>query len=1596
MTDHSLLDDFIVESGEHLEETERNLLRLEQQPNDAVVLNEIFRSIHTIKGSSEYLGLERIAELTHKLESFLDLLRRGERVLDSQGIDLLIGANDRISQLVDDLARHHSERAPIEDMVARIDSFTGKAEPISAEAAIGEASESDCEAFTDEYDEELFGIFVSQLADGLGDLSKETLNLRSAPASEVAKVLARYEDRLNTLQSSANYMGYDKLKQVYVQWSGTVAGAMERLSMGQDVDWDLFAKEVTAHYIGRIKGLFPKVAALQTLEQEMAAPVEVDLPPAPPLDAPEDAKSLSFSDIDFSIAAPVSVEPATPGNELELFSEATDLDGATKADRSLFDDFIVESGEQLEETERNLLRLEQQPDDPAVLNEIFRSIHTIKGSSDYLGLERIAELTHKLESFLDMLRRGEGVVDSQGIDLLIGAHDRICQLVDDVARHGSERTSIDDMVARISGCTLKAEPISDAEPTGEAASPGDCETLDEEYDEELFGIFASQLNEGLEALWEQTRRLLSDAAPRALLDQYADQLNTLRSSANYMGYDKLKQVYTQWVVAVNQADERLSAGQTIDWDAFSRDVTIHFIRRVQAVFPNVAALQSLKHIVPVQEDMPAPQTTGLPAQTDVQQQLDLSEQLDLPEQMDFPEQLDALAHPADVEQDPAIATVDAELQQDFILEAREQLEEVERNLLHLTQVPNDSELLNELFRSMHTIKGSSEYLGLARTAVLSHKLENLLDLLRCGQCTLSSAIMDLLLVCSDRLGTLVKDLETHQEERTGIDDLVADIDAAVDVPEQGGVARQASEPEASLLAPEAAVLESTPAQSPFTEEPIHIEAAWAPEPEMLEPEPVDADQAPATPASEIVTVYQEAYDSKLYAIFLSQFNEGLSQLDRQIGQLETQMSIADVTQCCRQWLTRLRFSANYMEYDALKAVYDRWIQAADKLCEQLPTLDKDVWIPMYRQMMLAHMDMVRRYFNFADLAAALPAQEPEPAVPQRDAPDGATALDDEDLRVDDADLCVDDAGLCVDDAGPRPSAIEASAIEAVAPERQDAAVDSNASALLEEQGLLSRLEMAFDERLGTDEDGDAASHEQMAESLFSSDQARDEPPADFSKARTGVGGQAPPDAGIESLLLSALSGERIPRQPVMATPLSSIPERLELADGAALMEDDDQRTHYALGRRRGDKFHERMIKQSIRVDAAKIDVLMNQVGELVVNRAGFNQLFSDMRDFQLLLKQTKKFNTQEMKIIKDLTNRINEATVSLGRVTSELQENVMKVRMLPIAQLFSRYPRVVHDLVRNSEKRVELVIRGEETELDRMVIEQIADPLVHIIRNAVDHGIEALAERQRKGKPESGTLRLEAYHEGNYVVIEVSDDGRGIDSDLIKARALEKGFFTSEELDNMAEDQIRAIIMRPGFSTVDEVTHTSGRGVGMDVVKDNIDRLNGTIEIISTIDRGTLFRIRIPLTLAIIQALKVGVAGETFIIPLSAVDETLRIHRNEISVIEGMEICYLRETTLPLIRLSEIFKMQEARQDNQEFFVVVVNTGSRQVGLIVDQLQGRQEVVIKPLEDYLQVKSGFSGATILGDGSISLILDIADLVYLAIALHTRKMRAVSA
>jgi two-component system chemotaxis sensor kinase CheA len=419
---------------------------------------------------------------------------------------------------------------------------------------------------------------------------------------------------------------------------------------------------------------------------------------------------------------------------------------------------------------------------------------------------------------------------------------------------------------------------------------------------------------------------------------------------------------------------------------------------------------------------------------------------------------------------------------------------------------------------------------------------------------------------------------------------------------------------------------------------------------------------------------------------------------------------------------------------------------------------------------------------------------------------------------------------------------------------------------------------------------------------------------------------------------------------------------------------------------------ERKLKPSVRVNAEKIDALMNQVGELVVSRAFFTQLSNEMKLLHQNLKEKVGLDQNDLKPVRTLSFRLGEAIVALGRAANDLQEGVMKIRMLPISQLFDRYPRLVRDLTHQTDRQVRLEVKGENTELDKMIIEEISDPLIHIIRNAIDHGFERVEERKKVGKPETGTLTLEAYHESNHIVIEVTDDGRGIDPGRIKGKALEKGLMSKEELDRMSPKELLRIITLPGFSTADQVTQTSGRGVGMDVVKKNVERLNGTVEIDSEVGAWTQIRIRIPLTLAIIQALLVRVGKDVLTIPLSAVEETLRIIDSETSVVEGVEVIHLRDKTMPIFRLSEIFHIPTETKATGRAYVVIVSAGMQLVGLVVDELVGQHEVVIKPLVDYLQESSTFSGATIIGDGQISLILDIYELVNMTVERQARRQR----
>ena len=390
----------------------------------------------------------------------------------------------------------------------------------------------------------------------------------------------------------------------------------------------------------------------------------------------------------------------------------------------------------------------------------------------------------------------------------------------------------------------------------------------------------------------------------------------------------------------------------------------------------------------------------------------------------------------------------------------------------------------------------------------------------------------------------------------------------------------------------------------------------------------------------------------------------------------------------------------------------------------------------------------------------------------------------------------------------------------------------------------------------------------------------------------------------------------------------------------------------------------RSVSRTVRVDIGKLDHVMNVVGELIIEKTHLENLLRGS-------SQNSKLLSHELtKIARNFDRRLNE-----------LQRSVIEIRMVPVGQIYSKLTRTVRKVARELGKEIELIFRGEDTELDKMMVEELTDPLMHIIRNAIDHGIEPARERLDKGKTAHGNITIEAYQKGNSVVIDVSDDGRGVDAEKIRQVAVQRGLIQPKE----AIDSVRAIelMFTAGFSTAASVSEISGRGVGLDVVKRNIQDLKGTIDVISENGRGSTFRITLPITLAILQALIVRSAGERFAIPLTSVEESLRLFRREIETVERKEVYRLRDMTIPLLRLSDAFGLDDDRgseSPDDKWFVVVTRSGERLIGILVDALVRQQEIVIKSVGERLKVIPGIAGATEIGENEIVLVVDLGSLI----------------
>ena len=521
----------------------------------------------------------------------------------------------------------------------------------------------------------------------------------------------------------------------------------------------------------------------------------------------------------------------------------------------------------------------------------------------------------------------------------------------------------------------------------------------------------------------------------------------------------------------------------------------------------------------------------------------------------------------------------------------------------------------------------------------------------------------------------------------------------------------------------------------------------------------------------------------------------------------------------------------------------------------------------------------------------------------------------------------------------------------------------------------------------------------------------------------------------ESAVKSKPAVSPVQSAPVQAAPVQSAPEPVEAvvqkeevqAPAASETEVKPQETKKAEAKApaKGAPATGTHIQQGsvLRVDSKRIDYLLNLVSETVITKAAFNQTASQMSDIQVQfqaidaayrekirrmfdqlpqyleeiqtgvsIKEIKTNITQEFgdvvnyfdtfeSQLKNLSVKFRSSTQNLGRIAGELQEGVMKIRMVPINQIFSRFPRVVRDLQRDLNKKVNLVIEGEDTELDKTVIDDLLDPVMHCVRNSVDHGIETPEVRVAAGKPEEGTLLLKASNEGNQIIIDIADDGAGINVEKVKQKAISKGLIHPNKI--ISDQEAYQLIFMPGFSTADKISNVSGRGVGLDVVKTMIEKLNGTVSVTSEAGKGTKFSIRLPLTLAIIQGLLVRVGKEVYSIPIASVIESQRVKTEDISTIDNYEVLNVRNEVISILRLSRLFNIKETTQSDYSF-VVIVGSEEKKIGVMVDSLIGEEDVVIKPLRDQFTNSPGIAGASVLGDGSVSLIIDVRQLLELGV------------
>ncbi|MDX9702518.1 MAG: chemotaxis protein CheA [Candidatus Auribacterota bacterium] len=938
--------------------------------------------------------------------------------------------------------------------------------------------------------------------------------------------------------------------------------------------------------------------------------------------------------------------------------------------------------------------------------------------------------------------------------------------------------------------------------------------------------------------------------------------------------------------------------------------------------------------------------------------------------------------------------LDPTLISDFILECKEHLGSVENNIITLENNPNDLEILNAIFRAVHSVKGGASFLGLKKLTHLTHRMENVLDDLRKEKMAVSTDIIDAILEGLDVLLRLIDELQA----------LINDV-AENCAPENMPDFDEATTVEVESMAHKFELLKNQSVQPQVETTQKNVE------PEEKKEAPVKA--VKSVPVKEpkkngqkekIADVLPEAM-----GIFLTEANEIFQNISSNLVIIEKNNNDQDTLNALFREIHNFKGNARYLGFGNIEklahhmeSVFDDIRNGTLKITSRIIDLlfkCLDMLIDLTKGIAEQGSDSL---LNIDDLVNQLQALLKKSGVSadtsssvenekKEDTPVAKSGNESETLNIffTATSQHISNIKFILDkmDTG----SIEEKDCDILIRAFDGLRSAANYMGFKEINGLAQNLEnlmranrscCSTKKNIKPILTRSFVYFEEAIESLKNTGSEKEVDLLLIADIMIEINNSPSSDA-IQSQEETQVSQETqaIESESVQQKTEVSLTDKDSVSEAVASKENAQPKSASADVQDTSQQKKSFAMENTIRVEQSKLDSLMNLIGELIINRNRFTAI---SRRLEI------EYN------IPDISKDLKQATYMVSRISDDLQTEIMSARMVQVGMVFNKFPRLVRDLARTKKKEIALHISGEDTEMDKTVIEQIGDPLVHLIRNAADHGLEdSIEERQNAGKEPTGNIYLRAFHEGNSVVIEIEDDGRGINAEKLKHKALEKGIISQDECDSMNHEAAINLIFAPGFSTAEQVSNISGRGVGMDVVRDNISKLNGRIDVKTELGKGTKISLILPLTLAIVETIMVRVNQNYFAIPLQSVAETVKIKPEHIKYLKKRKSINLRDKVIGIEALSEVIGLgffdlnafiehaATGKSEEEDISIVIIRSGSKSVGFIVDELLEKQEVVIKPLVDFLACIRGISGATILGDGSIMLILEPNELINLA-------------